>query len=116
MSENALFVPHAGRHTSAAEWRAMAAIAAPVVVVQVGLMLMGVVDTLMVGRVNANALASVALGNLFFFNAIVIPMGALMVLDPVVSQAVGANDHVAVRRARWIRRRSAGRSACARAG
>ena len=38
----------------------MAAIATPVVVVQVGLMLMGVVDTLMVGRVDATALAAVA--------------------------------------------------------
>jgi len=77
----------------------MATIAAPVVVVQVGLMLMGVVDTLMVGRVDATALAAVALGNLYFFNAIVIPMGALMVLDPLVSQAVGANDDIAVSRA-----------------
>jgi multidrug resistance protein, MATE family len=41
----------------------------------------------------------VALGNLYFFNAIVIPMGALMVLDPLVSQAVGANDDIAVTRA-----------------
>jgi MATE family multidrug resistance protein len=77
----------------------MATIAMPVVVVQVGLMLMGVVDTLMVGRVDATSLAAVALGNLYFFNAIVIPMGALMVLDPLVSQAVGASDGVAVRRA-----------------
>jgi MATE family multidrug resistance protein len=100
MSENTLVAPGAVRHASAAsEWRAMAAIAAPVVVVQVGLMLMGVVDTLMVGRVDAAALAAVALGNLYFFNAIVVPMGALMVLDPLVSQAVGARDDAAVRRA-----------------
>ena len=99
MSESALVVPEAGRRASRSEWRAMTAIAAPVVVVQVGLMLMGVVDTLMVGRVDANALASVALGNLYFFNCIVIPMGALMVLDPLVSQAVGAQDGVAVTRA-----------------
>ena len=99
MSENALVAPQSVRRASATEWRAMATIAAPVVVVQVGLMLMGVVDTLMVGRVNATALAAVALGNLYFFNAIVIPMGALMVLDPLVSQAVGANDDIAVTRA-----------------
>ncbi len=83
----------------ASEWRALTAIAVPVVVVQVGMMLMGVVDTLMVGHVSANALASVALGNLYFFNAIVIAMGALMVLDPLVSQAVGANDQPAITRA-----------------
>jgi len=37
-------------------------LALPIVAVQVGLMLMGVVDTLMVGRVSAAALAAVALG------------------------------------------------------
>lgn len=83
----------------ASEWRALTAIAVPVVVVQVGMMLMGVVDTLMVGHVSANALASTALGNLYFFNAIVIAMGALLVLDPLVSQAVGANDPPAITRA-----------------
>jgi MATE family multidrug resistance protein len=99
MSENAQFVPAGGRSTSAGEWRALIAIAVPVVVVQVGLMLMGVVDTLMVGRVSANALASVALGNLYFFNSVIIAMGTLMALDPLVAQAVGANDQPAITRA-----------------
>src|SRR5687767_5970783 len=78
------------------EFLALTAVAVPVVTVQVGLMFMGVVDTLVVGHVSANALAAVALGNLYFWNAIVIAMGALMVLDPLVSQAVGAEDHVAI--------------------
>lgn len=77
----------------------MAFIATPVVVVQVGMMLMGVVDTLMVGRIGADALAAVALGNLYFFMCIVIPMGTLMALDPLVAQAVGAEDDLAVTRA-----------------
>lgn len=77
----------------------MASIATPVVVVQVGMMLMGVVDTLMVGRIGADALAAVALGNLYFFMCIVIPMGTLMALDPLVAQAVGAEDDLAVTRA-----------------
>ena len=37
--------------------------ATPLVLIQVGAMLMGVVDTTMVGRVSAEALAAVALGN-----------------------------------------------------
>src|SRR6185436_9501351 len=81
------------------EWRGLLSIAGPVVVVQVGMMLMGVVDTLMVGHLSANALASVALGNLYVFNAIVIAMGALMTLDPLVAQAVGAADNIGVTRA-----------------
>jgi multidrug resistance protein, MATE family len=84
---------------STSEWRALTAIAVPVVIVQVGMMLMGVVDTLVVGHYSSDALASVALGNLYFWNAIVIPLGALMVLDPLVSQALGARDPVAITRA-----------------
>ncbi len=62
-------------------------------------MAMGVVDTIMVGHYSAADLAAVALGNLYFFSAVVFPMGVLMALDPVVSQAVGAGDHPAVGRA-----------------
>ena len=47
--------------------RELLQLAFPVVVVQVGLMLMGVVDSIMVGRVSAAALAGVALGNVYFF-------------------------------------------------
>ena len=70
----------------------------PVVAVQLGLMLMGVVDTLMVGRVSAQALGAVAIGNLYFFTAVVVGMGILMSLDPVVAQAVGAEDELGIRR------------------
>ena len=44
------------------------------------------------------ALAAVALGNLYFFGLGVFGMGTLMVLDPVVAQAVGARDDPAVAR------------------
>jgi MATE family multidrug resistance protein len=70
-----------------------------VAAVQVGMMLMGVVDTIMVGHYAAVDLASVALGNLYFFTAVVFPMGLLMSLDPVVSQGVGAGDQAGVGRA-----------------
>ena len=74
-------------------------LAVPVVVVQVGMMAMGVVDTMVVGHVSAKDLAAVALGNLYFFSVMVIAWGILMALDPVVSQAVGARDDVAISRA-----------------
>ena len=76
----------------------MARIATPVVVVQVGWMAMGVVDTLVVGRVSADAMAAVALGNLLFLAISIFGMGVLMGLDPVVSQAIGAGERVAVSR------------------
>jgi MATE family multidrug resistance protein len=86
------------RSASASEWRALLSIAVPVVVVQVGMMFMGVVDTLIIGHLSAQALAAVALANLYVFNVMVISTGALMALDPLVAQAVGAQDHVAITR------------------
>lgn len=77
----------------------MLRLAAPVVLVQLGTMAMGLVDTLMVGRVSAGVLAAVALGNVYFFNAIVLGQGTLMALDPIVAQAVGARDEGAISRA-----------------
>lgn len=74
------------------------ALALPIVAVQVGMMLMGVVDTVMVGHLSAAALAAVALGNLVFFGCVILGMGALMALDPVVAQAVGAGDQTGVAR------------------
>jgi len=85
-------------HGFRAELAAMAGLAVPIVVVQLAQMFMGVVDTVMVGRVSAEALAAIALGNLYVFGAAVFGMGALLGLDPVVAQAVGAKDHLAVRR------------------
>ena len=75
------------------------ALALPVVVVQVGLMTMGVVDSILVGHLSAAALGSVALGNMYFMGLAIFGMGVLMALDPLVSQAVGAGDHTAVARA-----------------
>src|SRR5918998_2824263 len=77
----------------------MLRLAVPVVVIQVGMMAMGVVDTVMVGHISAQALAAVALGNLYFFTLAVFAMGTLMVLDPVVAQAGGAGERPAIARA-----------------
>ncbi|MGH7653202.1 MAG: MATE family efflux transporter [Gemmatimonadaceae bacterium] len=76
----------------------MLRLAWPVVLAQVGIMLMGVVDTAMVGRVGTSAVAAVALGHIYWVNVTIGGLGILMVLDPVVSQATGANDDSAVAR------------------
>lgn len=62
-------------------------------------MLMGVVDTIMVGHLSKEALAAVAVGNLYFFAFGVFGMGVLMAIDPLVSQAVGAGDEEAIHHA-----------------
>jgi multidrug resistance protein, MATE family len=74
-------------------------LAVPVAAVQVGMTFQGVVDSIMVGHVSPVDLAAVALGNVYFFAAVVFGMGVLFALDPVIAQALGAGDDAAVSRA-----------------
>jgi MATE family multidrug resistance protein len=79
-----------------AELSAAARLAAPVALVQLGMMLMGVVDTMMLGHLSANALAAGALGHIVTFALLVMGYGILSALDPLISQAHGAGDERAV--------------------
>jgi MATE family multidrug resistance protein len=81
-----------------ADFDALLRLAGPLVLIHVGTMLMGVVDTVMVGRVSAAALAAAALGNMYFFAVSIFGMGVLFALDPIIAQALGARDELAVRR------------------
>ena len=67
--------------------RALIRLAVPIVTVQVGIMLMGVVDTIVVGHVSARELAAASLGHLYIFGLAVFGIGTLWALDPIVSQA-----------------------------
>jgi len=57
---------------------------------------MGVVDTVMAGRLGSSAVAALSLANTSYFFCFILGMGALMGIDPIVSQAVGAQH-----RERW---------------
>jgi len=78
------------------ELAAATRLAAPVALVQLGLMSMGVVDTMMLGHLSASALAAGALGHISTLSFLVLGGGVLAALDPLVSQAHGANDPQAV--------------------
>jgi MATE family multidrug resistance protein len=78
------------------EVRRLAVLAAPIVVTQIGTMMMGVVDMLMVGDLGRDALAAAALGNLWTMGTLVIGMGVVLGIDPVLTQAHGAGDGRAV--------------------
>jgi multidrug resistance protein, MATE family len=78
--------------------RRLLALALPMVAVQVGMMTMGVVDSILLGHLSAADLAAGALGNLYVWGMTALGMGTLMSLDPVVAQAVGAHDHEGVTR------------------
>src|SRR6478609_8518347 len=72
------------------ELKAMLLLAAPVVLAELGWVLMGIVDTLMVGRLGANAIGAVGLASTLFLAVAVFAMGLLLGLDPLVAQAFGA--------------------------
>lgn len=78
--------------------REMAQVAAPIVLINVGIQAMGVVDAIMVGKLGGAAIAAVALGNFYFFNVSVFGIGLLFAIDPVVAQAFGAGDYTAAAR------------------
>ena len=84
---------------NAADFQRLFRLAVPVVMAQVGLMAMNVVDVMIVGRLSATALAGVAIGTVCVFAIGTFGMGTLTVLDPLVSQAVGAKDDLAITRA-----------------
>ncbi|MCZ6714643.1 MAG: MATE family efflux transporter, partial [Deltaproteobacteria bacterium] len=72
------------------EIRSLVRLAGPVMITQLGTMLLGVVDTLMLGHVGVRELAAAALGNLWIFATLLFGMGVVLGMDPIVSQAHGA--------------------------
>lgn len=72
------------------ELRPMLALAGPVVAAELGWVLMGIVDTIMVGPLGPAAIGAVGLAGMLFFAIAVFAMGLLLGLDPLVSQAFGA--------------------------
>ncbi len=80
----------AGAQANGPETRALAALAWPVVLAEIGWMGMGLVDTAMVGRISPSAIGAVAVGSHLSFNVAIFGIGILFGLDPIVSQAVGA--------------------------
>ena len=65
-------------------------LAAPVVVAELGWITMGMVDTLMVGRLGPEAIGAVGLGSAVFIAVGIFGLGMLLGLDTLVSQAFGA--------------------------
>ena len=72
------------------ELRQLAKLAAPFALAQAGQSMMGLVDTAVVGRLNAASLAAVSVENSIFFTVSILGIGLLFGLDPLISQAVGA--------------------------
>lgn len=74
------------------------ALAVPLAVSQVGLIAMNVTDSVMMGRVSAEALAAGGLAGTVAFSILIFAQGLLMALQPILAQARGASDLGAVPR------------------
>jgi MATE family multidrug resistance protein len=74
------------------EVRALLRLGLPVSVTQVGVMMLGVVDTMMVGHLGTIALDAAALGSLWVWGTAVFGIGLVLGMDPIVSQAHGAGE------------------------
>lgn len=68
-------------------------LALPLMAVQVGMMLLGVVETIIVGRAGNAALAAASLGHVWMQGTILVATGVVLGADPILSQAHGAGDH-----------------------
>ena len=85
------------------EWRPLLALAWPLVIAEIGWNVMGIVDTIMVGRLpdSAAAIGAVSLGSILFVTCAVFGGCLLLGLDTVVSQAHGAGRMADCHRALW---------------
>ncbi len=68
----------------------MLRLATPLVMAELGWMSMGIVDTMMVGRVSAEAIGAVSLGGILFYTVAMFGSGLMLGLDTLVSQSYGA--------------------------
>ena len=65
-------------------------LAGPLVLAQLAQMGMGVVDTIMAGRVGALELAGVALGGAVLWPSLMLVSGIIMATTPIIAQLNGA--------------------------
>ncbi|WP_434347064.1 MATE family efflux transporter [Myxococcus virescens] len=94
-------LPTSSVNSPRTELRELARLAVPIAIAQGGQALMGLVDTLVVGRAGTSALASVGLGNGLFFAVSGFGMGLMMGFDPLLSQAMGARQFTRARALLW---------------
>lgn len=74
------------------EFKTSLTIAFPVMMGQLGHVLVGLVDNLMIGRLGAAPLAAVSLGNSLIFIALSLGIGFSFAITPLIAEADGARD------------------------
>jgi MATE family multidrug resistance protein len=82
-------------------YRQIISLSTPVMLSQLSYTAMGIIDTIMVGRVGVVALASVGLGSILFWWLLSLFWGMLSGVNTLVAQAEGAGDRPAAGVAFW---------------
>lgn len=75
-----------------AELRPLLRLAIPVILAEIGWILLGIVDIVMVGRVSAAAIGAVSIGNSIYVMVSLFGLGLLLGLDYLVAHAYGAGE------------------------
>ncbi|MFA6004743.1 MAG: MATE family efflux transporter [Elusimicrobiota bacterium] len=78
---------------NSAELRHVLVLAAPIALMQTGMVLYGTVATVFAGRIGPEAIATVGLAGSTYFLLFIVVMGILLGIDPLSSQAFGAGRH-----------------------
>lgn len=79
-------------HNVRSEFRALSALAWPLVFTNLGNMALSLVDVAVVGRLGETSIAAAGLGNAVFFTVTLFGLGLVFGLDPLLAQAVGAGE------------------------
>ena len=74
------------------EFRALMALAVPIILINLGTQSLVTVDTIMIGRLSKEALAAAGIGAVWIMGTSMFAMGLLFGIDPIVTQAHGAGD------------------------
>ncbi len=74
---------------------------APIAAAHVGVIMLGAVDTAVIGRVGETELGAVGLGNAVYFAFALFGMGIVLGVDPLITQALGAGKPRQARVAMW---------------
>ena len=94
--------PHSHRHP----WRDLLHLAWPMLIAQVAVVLNGVIDTVMAGRLSPLDLAAIGVGAAIYISVFVAIIGVLLALPPMIAHLQGAGQHAEigeeVRQAAWL--------------
>src|SRR5579859_2904806 len=80
--------------------RALLTLAIPVILSELGWVAMGIVDTIMVGRLGPRAIGAVGISSAAYYVPALCGIGVLLGLDTLVSQAWGRRDYEVCHR--WL--------------